>query len=214
MHWSASSHSLACLLLCGTVMTTLWQTSLALWELWDHRDNSPQFLFFDPTVTVPPPRYIPGSAHPAARIQCLCQLSWAEAWMPHVSVDCSWWQGRFSGLRGASASPAAAIVMQWETEQRAGVLKSRQCWVCSPSSSTSWSCTSWQRSLCAQTLKHYFCDKHQVQTLQCANNLFWTWTRKNKVSSIYLFTFLCVPQFMEYEWPVTGLLAKIIFNFS
>lgn len=37
---------------------------------------------------------------------------------------------------------------------------------------------------------------------------------KNKVSSIYLFTFLHVPQFMEYEWPASGLLAKIILNFS
>lgn len=206
VHWSVSS-------LPG-VFAALWETSLALLELWDHRDNFPQFLLFHPTITTPP--------HPGTSQNLLIQLPrfnasasslLAEAWMPHVSVNCG----------DRDSSPAFGelqhlllqlVVMQWKTEHRAGVPESHQCRLCSPSSSTGWSHTSGRRNLCAQTLKHdSFCDKHQLQALQCANNLFGAWTRKNKAFSIYLFTFWVVPQLMEYRWPITGLLAKIMLNF-
>ena len=75
MHWSVSSHSLACLLVCETVMSTLWKTSLTLWELSDHRDNFPQFFSSIPQPLFLQHRYIQESACPPARVQCLCQLS-------------------------------------------------------------------------------------------------------------------------------------------
>lgn len=182
IHWSVPSHSLACLLLTGTVMSAWWEISLVLWELWGHWDNFPQS---NPSITPPPSRHIPESACPAAKIQCLCQLSLSRG----LDATCDRALSLVTILLPLESFSICCCnqlcCSEKQTLQCRGAWKS-QCCVSIPQVAAQVGC----RNLCAQTLGHdSLCDKYQLQTLQCVNNLFWPWTSKNKVSSIYLFTF-------------------------
>lgn len=158
------------LLLCRTVMSTLWETSLALQELWDHRDSFPQFLHFHSIVAIPPPGIFQNLLVQLPGFNASASSLLAEAWVPHVN-----------GLSLVLLPRGSFSISCCSQFLKAGVPECYQLWVHSPSSSPGWSGTSGQRSLCAQTLNHdSFCDKHQLQTSQRANNLFWVWMRKKK----------------------------------
>lgn len=165
IHWSVPSHSLACLLLSGTVMSALWEISLILWELWDHWDNFPQS---HPSITILPPRHIPECACPAAKIQCLCQLSLSR----DLDAICDSALSLVTFLLPLRSFSICCCSQLWcsekQTLQCRGAWKSQWC-VCIPwvAAQVGW------RHLCAQTLKQdSLYDKYQLQTFQCANNLF------------------------------------------
>lgn len=112
------------------------------------------------------------------------------------------------------------VVMQRKTGHRAGLPESHRCWEHSPSSST---CCSHTSGRGATVLKHWnmthflistSCRLFGVQIIYFQLGLGKKKKKHTQHPAFYLFTLHFVPQLMEYKWPVTGLLAKIILNFS